>query len=274
MVLKIVILSVVFLSSFCFAQKIPIKIGIAPHSSTRVILKSHQDLRVFLQNYFKRPVQILTAKNFTEFTKRSNKGTFYNLILTSPNLAVIAKNIAGYTPLMTYTKGLSTIILSTNKNILKSNHFPLRVVGLDPVSFPTLDAQDWLAKKGFKQGEKIEYTYTSATDSSISILLNHNADMIIMSLPNYIKLMTKKTKKLVHVLYQSKPKPSRIYLAKDANGISVKDWKIALKAFSKSKEGKRHLKITKLKGFKEVDSETLNNLDSIVDETMRRLYKK
>ncbi|WP_428026752.1 PhnD/SsuA/transferrin family substrate-binding protein [Arcobacter sp.] len=255
-----------------YAQKSPIKIGIAPHSSTRVILESHQDLRLFLENYFKRPVQILTAKNFSEFTKRSNDGTYYDLILTSPNLAVLAQRLGGYTPLMTYKKGLSTILLSTDSNILNSKNLPLHVIGLDPVSFPTLDAQDWLEKNGFND-EKIKYTYTSATDSSISILLNKNADMIIMSLPNYIKLMTKETKNLVHVIYQSKPKPSRIYLAKNKDGITLEEWKKALSAFSKSSEGKKHLDITKLENFKEIEQKDLNSLDSIVKKTMERLYK-
>ncbi|RXJ89022.1 hypothetical protein CRV01_10405 [Arcobacter sp. CECT 8983] len=273
MKLKLLLLSTFFILSLCYGKDNPIKIGIAPHSSTRVILQSHQDLKLFLENYFKRPVNILTAKNFSEFTKRSNKGTYYDLILTSPNLAVLAQRLAGYTPLMTYKKGLSTILLATNKDILKSKKLPLHVIGLDPVSFPTLDAQDWLAKKGFKEGEKIKYTYTSATDSSISILLNNNADMIIMSLPNYIKLIVKKNKDLVHIIYQSEPKPSRIYLAKDTDNITLKEWEVALEAFSKSKEGKRHLEITKLEGFKKIEENDLNNLDSIVDETMKRLYK-
>jgi phosphonate transport system substrate-binding protein len=272
MKLKLLLLSILFISDLCFAQESPIKIGIAPHSSTRVILESHQDLRLFLENYFKRPIQILTAKNFSEFTKRSDKGTYYDLILTSPNLAVLAKKLGGYTPIMTYTKGLATVLLSTNKNILESENLPLHVIGLDPVSFPTLDAQDWLDKKGFKDARKVKYTYTSATDSSISILLNNNADMIIMSLPNYIKLMTKEIKNLVHVIYQSEAKPSRIYLAKSADGITLEEWEIALDAFSKSPEGERHLEITKLEGFKKIEPNDLDDLGSIVDKTMERLY--
>jgi len=269
---KLLFLSILFAINCLSAEKNPITIGIAPHSSTRVILESHQDLRLFLEKFFHRPVEILTAKNFSEFTKRSDKGTFYDLILTSPNLAVLAQRLGGYTPIMTYKKGLSTIILSKDKNILKKDKFPLHVVGLDPVSFPTLDAQEWLSKQGFKEKEKVEYTYTSATDSAISILMNNHADMIIMSLPNYLKLINKKNKALVHVIYKSEPKPSRIYLAKDKNKITLKQWQKALDAFSKSVEGKHHLEITKLEGFKKISPEDLDNLDEIVDKTMKRLY--
>lgn len=270
----LIIITVFFTIKILFAQVNPIVVGIAPHSSTRVILKSHKDLRVFLENYFERPVQITTAKNFSEFTKRTDEGTYYDLVLTSPNLAVLAQRLGSYTPLMTYKKGLSTILLSKEKDILKKKQYPLHVVGLDPVSFPTLDAQDWLSKKGFKEGEKIKYTYTSATDSSIAILMNNHADMIIMSLPNYLKLIiNKKKKNLVNVIYQSEPKPSRIYLAKNRNGITLEQWKKALKEFANSKEGKEHLKITKLEGFKDIKPEDLNDLEEIVDTTMKRLYK-
>ena len=269
-----IFLSILFTVNSFAVQKDAIVIGIAPHSSTRVILKSHLDLRTFLEKYFSRPVDILTAKNFSEFTKRSNEGSYYDLILTSPNLAVLAQKMAGYTPLMTYKKGLSTIILSKDKDILKSGKYPLHVIGLDPVSFPTLDAQDWLSKQGFKEGESVKYTYTSATDSSIAILLNNHADMIIMSLPNYIKLINDKTKDIVSVIYQSEPKPSRVYLAKDKNGITLKQWERALEAFSRSKEGERHLDLTKLEDFQKMKPNDLDSLRDIVDITMKRLYNR
>lgn len=80
--------------NFLKANTIPITIGIAPHSSTRMILETHQDLKQFFENYFKRPVEILTAKNFSEFAKRSNEGTYYDLILTSPKFSPFSPKIS------------------------------------------------------------------------------------------------------------------------------------------------------------------------------------
>ncbi|MBI3874093.1 MAG: PhnD/SsuA/transferrin family substrate-binding protein, partial [Arcobacter sp.] len=245
-------------------------IGIAPHSSTRIILESHQDLRVFLENYFKRPVQIVTAKNFSEFAQRSNQGSFYDLILTSPNLAFIAKKEASYTPIMTYTKGLSTIILCKNNDILNSKKLPLKVIGLDPVSFATLNGEDWLEKQGLEDGRDIVYSYSSASDSAAAILINNSADMTIMSLPNYLKL-TDDVKQKVNILYQSPPQPSRIYLAKDGNGITLKAWNEALKSFMTSEDGAKHLVATKLEGFKMLAPHELDKLEKIANKTLKRL---
>lgn len=273
MFIKKISASFLLLGVCAYATTSYITIGIAPHSSPRVIMDTHQDLRVFLENYFKKPVQITTAKNFSEFAERSNKGSFYDLILTSPNLALLSKKLGGYTPLMTYNKGLSAIILTKDKKILESKKYPLRVVGLDPVSFATMTAQDWLEKQGLNEDKELQYTYTSASDSAAAILVRNEADMIIMSLPNYLKLNDEMRQK-VQVLYQSTPQPSRIFLAKDTNTISLKEWKNALEAFSKSQDGAKHLAVTKLEGFKMMAPNDLDSLDKISIKTLKRLNEQ
>lgn len=247
-----------------------ITIGIAPHSSTRVILETHQDLRIFLEKYFQRPVEIVSAKNFSEFAERTNEAKYYDLVLTSPNLAVLGKKFGFYTPLMTYTKGLTSIIISKDKEILKSKNFPLRVVGLDPVSFATLTAEEWLEDQGLHENKEIQYSYSSASDSAAAIVLNGNADMCIMSLPNYLKL-SDEIKEKIFIVYESLPKPSRIYLAKEKNDLTLENWKNALEAFSKSQEGINHLSTTKLEGFRMMVPNELDNLNKIADKTLNRL---
>lgn len=259
-----------FFSIFLIAEDNTINIGIAPHSSTRVILETNQDLRVFFEKYFQRPVQIVTAKNFSEFALRTNQGDFYDLVITSPNLAVLAEKSAQYTPMMTYTKGLTSVILAKDKDILKSKNYPYKIVGLDPVSFATLVAEDWLENQGLHEGKELIYTYSSASDSAANILLNNQADMSIVSMPNYLKLPDE-MKNLVTIIYESSPKPSRVYLAKSKNGISLEEWKKAIEAFSKSPEGKNHIENNKLEAFKMIDSSEFKNIENIVNKTSKRL---
>lgn len=250
-----------------------LKIGIAPHSSTRVILETHQDLRIFFEKYFNRPVEILTAKNFSEFAQRCNEGTYYDLIVTSPNLAYLAQKMGGYSPLMTYTKGLTSIIIAKDKDILKNKTYPFKVIGLDPVSFATLTAQEWLETQGLYEGKEVNYLYSSASDSAASILLNNEANMSIMSLPNYLKL-PENIKNRVSIIYQSSPKPSRIYLAKSTKGLTLEDWEKALNEFSNSQEGKNHLATTKLEGFKKMKTDDLKDMENVANKTYERLNTK
>lgn len=227
--------------SFSLAEdfsSVPLRIGIAPHSSPRIIFESHQDLKLFLEAYFKRPVQIMTAKSFSEFAKKCNQGDTYDLILTSPNLAYLAQKLASYTPMMTYTKGLETIILSRFDDVFTKAIKPLRVAGQDPVSFATLSAEEWLESQGLHEGSDLNYAYyISASDSLATILVRNEVDLAIMSLPNYLKL-SDELRSQVTILYRSPARPSRIFLAKASNGVCIEAWEKALIAFSLSRRGK------------------------------------
>lgn len=259
-------------SASLFAQESSaIRIGIAPHSSARLIFESHRDLKSFLEHYFHRPVQILTTKTFSEFAKVCNEGHLYDLIITSPNLAYLAHEDAGYAPLMTYSKGLETIILSHTSNHLDPKITLLKIAGQDPVSFATLSGEEWLEQQGFIEGKNLTYRYyISASDSLARLLVSDEVDLVIMSLPNYLKLDQELQQELF-VVYHSAPKPSRIFLARDAHGLTIDAWKQALIAFSKSEEGARHLSDVKLNGFVMIDEHALDDLKTIAQKTADRL---
>jgi len=127
-----------------------------------------------------------------------------------------------------------------------------------------------LETNGFIENNNITYSYSSASDSAAAILLNGEADLAIMSLPNYLKL-NDNTREQVKILYQSPPQPSRIYLAKNKNKITTKMWEDALKKFANSAEGKKHLETTKLEGFKQITQNELKKLKNIGNKTLRKL---
>src|SRR5208337_5306639 len=46
-------------------------IGVAPHTSARVILKLYEPLRLYLEKSLGRPVEVITAPDFSEFARRA-----------------------------------------------------------------------------------------------------------------------------------------------------------------------------------------------------------
>jgi len=271
--LKVILLVSLFSCLSVYGDEIkPIRIGIAPHSSARLIFESHQDIKNFLETSFHRPVQISTAKTFSEFSKQCNDpDAKYDLILTSPNLAYLAQHLAHYIPLMTYTKGLEVMILGSSKDILQEGRRPLKIAGQDPVSFITLLGEVWFEDQGFKEGQDIVYHYyISASDSLAMLLLNHEVDLIMISLPNYLRLSDALKSKLP-VIYHSAPKPSRIFMVKPSKEISLEKWKAVLEAFSKSKEGQHHLNVILLEGYKMLDTHSLDPMKELADKTFKRL---
>jgi phosphonate transport system substrate-binding protein len=245
----------------------PILIGVAPHSSARVIIESHATLRDYLENQFHQPVQIVTAPTFSEFTRRSLKSS-YDLLITSPHLAVIAKEHAGYEPLMTYTQGLETVLVGLSDKLPEQK--PLRVVGLDPVSFVTLTGLHYLKEIGLSSEADIKVSYASASDSASLMVTQGKADIAIMSWPNYTKLNDELRNK-VAVVWKSEPKPSRVYLIKEGKGLTKVDWQTALKGFTESAEGEKHLTENKLKGFKSLTYNDLIPVKPLADAALKLL---
>ena len=70
------------------AQAAPavLRIGVAPHSSARVILQMYQPLRDFLAERLGQPVEIVTAPDFTEFARRALAGN-YDVAITTGHQA-------------------------------------------------------------------------------------------------------------------------------------------------------------------------------------------
>ena len=46
------------------------RLGVAPHTSARVILEMYQPLRLHLERALASPVEVVTAPDFTEFARR------------------------------------------------------------------------------------------------------------------------------------------------------------------------------------------------------------
>lgn len=261
----------IFSATHSFAQA-PIRVGIAPHSSPRILFESHIHIKLFLEAYFKREVELVTAKSFHEFSKLSHEGNTYDLIITSSHLALLAHTLAAYHPLMSYTQGIEIVVLSRTKEVLKTPKRPLTVFAQGDISLSTLLGQSWLLSQGLEEGKDVVYHYDiSASDTLALLLVREEADMVIMSLPNYEKVQNE-LKQTMAVVYQSPSLPyNRTYAVKEGNGVTRLEWEEALKAFSLSRYGEEHLNVVTLGHFKMLSIDDLQGLETIALKTRKRL---
>ncbi len=265
--------TILFFSLLCVLAhaQTPIRVGIAPHSSPRILFESHLHVKLFLEGYFHRDVELVTAKSFYEFSKLVHEGKTYDMVITSSHLALLAHNLASYYPFMSYTQGIEIVMLARTKEVLKTSKRPLRVYAQGKISLATLLAEEWMATQGLEK-EEIQYHYDiSASDTLALLLTSAQADMVIMSLPNYLKL-SDNLKQTMELVYQSASFPyNRTYAAKEGNGISLGEWEDALKAFSLSTQGKEHLDVVELGHFKMLSLEDLQGLAPIAEKSLQRL---
>ena len=63
--------AIIFPITASAAPATPFRIGVAPHSSARVIVGMYQPLRAHLEKVLSLPVEIITAPDFTEFARRA-----------------------------------------------------------------------------------------------------------------------------------------------------------------------------------------------------------
>lgn len=82
------------------AANAPFRIGVAPHSSARVIIEMYQPLRLHLEQALHLPVEIVTAPDFTEFARRA-MAQQYDIAITTGHQARLLQTDAGYLPLLT-----------------------------------------------------------------------------------------------------------------------------------------------------------------------------
>ena len=125
----------------------PFRIGVAPHSSARVILEMYQPLRLYLEKALGHPVEIVTAPDFTEFARRA-MAQQYDIAITTGHQARLLQTDAAYRPLVTYQNDFKAVALvgpdSAYRNPQDLNNKP--VIGLSASSLVTLWGQHWLIR--------------------------------------------------------------------------------------------------------------------------------
>lgn len=102
-----------FLPALCLAAAAPassFRIGVAPHSSARVIIEMYQPLRQYLEQILQRPVEIVTAPDFTEFARRG-MAQGYDIAITTGHQARLLQTDALYLPLLTYQADFKAVAL-------------------------------------------------------------------------------------------------------------------------------------------------------------------
>jgi phosphonate transport system substrate-binding protein len=93
------------LNMFMFTNIAPAQesfiLGVAPHTSARVILEMYQPLRLHLEKSLGNPVEVVTAPDFNEFARRA-LAQEYDLAITTGHQARLLQTDANYLPLLTY----------------------------------------------------------------------------------------------------------------------------------------------------------------------------
>ena len=245
-------------------EAIPFIIGVAPHTSARVIIEMYQPLRRHLERVLKLPVEVQTAPDFTEFARRAINQE-YDLAITTGHQARLYQKDAGYLPLLTYAADFKAVAL-VGKNSKIETPADLEgktILGLSPASLVTLWGQHWLKKQNLSD---VTVHYVSAADSASRQVLAGEASLAFTSLANYQKLPLVQREQL-RVLAESEAMPGRIYMLNKRWANTYESIEKALWSFAASPEGKDYITQNKLEGYRKLRPRELEAMDPYVAET-------
>ena len=243
------------------------RLGIAPHTSARVILEMYQPLRLQLEKALGMPVEVVTAPDFTEFARRTLHQD-YDIAVTTGHQARLSQTDADYVPLLTYGADFRAVALVAGNSPYKSAR-DLKgkpVLGLSSTSLVTLWGQHWLKQNGILEPLR----YVSASDSVARLVLAGDAASGFTSLANYQSLPRDVQSKL-RFLVISEPLAGRVYMLNKRQLAHKEKIDAALWSFAGSAEGKAYFEKYKLEGYRKLKPRELDAMDPYAREVRQTL---
>jgi len=243
------------------------RIGVAPHTSARVIIEMYQPLRLQLEQALGMPVEVVTAPDFTEFARRMLHQD-YDIAITTGHQARLSQTDAEYTPLLTYSADFRAVALVAGSRPYKQAK-ELKgkpVLGLSPTSLVTLWGQHWLKQNGINEPLR----YVSASDSVARLVLAGEAAAGFVSLANYQSLARDVQAKL-RFLVIGDPMAGRVYMLNKRQLARKGQIDAALWRFAESAEGKVYFEKFKLDGYRKLKPKELESMEPYAREVRQTL---
>ncbi len=243
------------------------RLGIAPHTSARVILEMYQPLRTQLEKALGMPVEVVTAPDFTEFAKRMLHQE-YDIAVTTGHQARLAQTDGDYLPLLTYSADFRAVALVAGNSPFKTakDLVGKPVLGLSPTSLVTLWGQHWMKQNGNPDTLR----YVSASDSVARLVLSGEAVAGFTSLANYQSL-SRELQAQMRFLVISDPLAGRVYMLNKRQAARKDQIDAALAGFASSAEGKTYFEKYKLEGYRKLKPKELELMEPYAKEVRASL---
>ncbi|MDY0034501.1 MAG: phosphate/phosphite/phosphonate ABC transporter substrate-binding protein [Zoogloea oleivorans] len=247
------------------------RVGIAPHTSARIILQMYQPLRAHLEKALGRPVMILTASDFSDFATRGLRQEF-DLAVTTGHQARLFETDAGYMPMLTYKADFKAVILAgmtspyrEPKDLANST-----VIGQSPSSLVTIWGQQWLHRNNIPN---VQVRYASASDSVAQLVLNGEGSAGMMSLANYQSLKPEVRARL-RILDESPRMAGRVYMLNKRNALLREKLNKALWSFAETPEALEYFSKYSLEGYRRLEPRELFEMEPYANEVRQALKKE
>ncbi len=252
----------------------PLIFGVFPHMSARQTVESYRPLADALEQQLHRRVLVYSARDFLTFVERSRHGE-YDILLTAPHLAWLARQDVGYRPLVKYAEPVrGLLVVKTDSPIRDIESLRGRAIATtDPLALAALALEAELAAHGLQHD--IDYrTSVSVNHTNAAMqVVSGRADAAMLGLHPY-NLLAPGLRRQLRVLAETPPLSGLVYLThpriRDAEAQAVRE---ALLGFARSPEGQAFMQRGGYRGFAEVDGSELRAFRPYAIQTQKILHK-
>ena len=243
--------------AFC-AEK-PLTFGVFPNMTAKQIIEVYRPLTNVMEKHLQRRIVIYSARDFKTFVERTRQGN-YDILLTAPHLAWLARQEAGYRPLLKYAqpvRGLLVVKSGSPFNALET----LRgrtIATADAIALAPLALHAELAAHGLRRNIDYLISDSHTHTNAVMQVINGHADAAMLGLHPY-NLMPPTLRQQLRVLAETPPLSSVMYLThprlRDAEAQAIRK---ALLSFAATSEGQAFMQRGGYGGFVEVDGSELS----------------
>ena len=254
------------------APPAPLVFGIFPHLPARQIIEAYRPLANELEKQLHRRVVIYSARDYKTFVARTRQGE-YDIILTAPHLAWLARQEAGYQPLMKYAQpvhGLLVVKLDSpfdSAEALRGHTIAIA----DTIAVTVMAVQNEMSKQGMLPDTDYQIVESGTHLNAVMRVLSGHADSAILGIHPYL-LMPPDMRRQLRVLIETPPLSSLMYLThprlRDAETQSARK---ALLHFADSPAGQAFIQRGGYGGFANVDGSELHAFRTYALQTQQML---
>lgn len=236
----------------------PLVFGVFPNLTPKQIVEIYRPMANTLEQHLHRRVDIFSARDFKTFVARTRQGE-YDLLLTAPHLAWLARQDAGYQPLLKYAQPVrGLLIVKSDSSISEVTELRGHTLAMaDPLAVTVLSMQSELAAYGLRRNEDYHTIDAGSHMNALMQVVNGRADAAVVGLHPYT-LSPADVRQKLRVLAETPSLSSLMYLThprlRDAEAQAIRQ---ALLAFAATPEGKAFMQRGGYGGFAKVEGNEL-----------------
>jgi phosphonate transport system substrate-binding protein len=254
------------------AEAPPLVLGIFPNTTAKQTVETYRPLANALEKTLQRRIEIYTAPNFKSFVERTRQGE-YDLLLTAPHFAWLARQDAGYRPLLKYAEPVrGLLVVKSSSSFREVGALRGRTIAIpDPLAVIVLALQAELAESGLKNGSDFRILNADTHVNAAMQVVKGRADAAMVGQLPYL-LFPPEVRKQLHVLLETPPLSSLTYLTHPRiREVDVQAIRTGLLAFAATAEGQAFLKKGGFGGFSPLDGNELNAFRPYALQTQKML---